>query len=146
MMQGNDFGFDNESVDRLIGMDHEKSSSEYSGEQDEIHEITWRKIYSFYHLNDSIKTFGSLLCNFNDSVQVEELSPWNGLLKLIIGLDQSDNPAVNKVALRQTVFQIVSQYITLRRNRSDQVKLAYDLQTLKNRLSSFEEIQQIQLR
>lgn len=136
--------FDNEIVDRLISMDQEKSLPEYSEGQDHLLEIPWRKIYKFYHLNDTIKTFGLLLCNFKDTLD-ENFGPWNKLFNLIIGLDKSHNPAVNKVAVRQTAFQIVSKYIALRKNGFDHEKLADDIQIFKLRFFNFEEIQKIRL-
>ena len=135
--------FDDEIVDRLINMDQEKSLPEYSEEQDHLLEIPWRKIYKFYHLNDTIKTFGLLICNFKDTL--DEFGPWYKLFNLIIGLDESHNPAVNKVAVRQTAFQIVSKYIELRKNSSDHEKLANDIRIFKLRFFNFEEIQKIRL-
>ena len=129
--------FDNEIVDRMINMDQERSLPESSVEQDHLLEIPWRKIYKFYHLNDTIKTFGLLICNFKDTL--DEFGPWYKLFNLIIGLDESHNPAVNKVAVRQTAFQIVSKYIALRKNGSDHEKLADDIQIFKSQFFDFDE-------
>ena len=136
--------FDNEIVDRMINMDQERSLPESSVEQDHLLEIPWRKIYKFYHLNDTIKTFGLLLCNFKDTLD-ENFGPWNELFQMIIGLDESVNSAINKVAVRQTAFQIVSKYTELRKNSSDHEKLANDIRIFKLRFFNFEEIQKIRL-
>ena len=104
-------------------------------------EIPWQKILEFHQLNDNIKTFGLLLCNFKDHL---DDGTWYGLLKTITELEESDNPAVDKVAVRQTAFLIVSKYIALRKNSPNHEQLAQDIQKFKDRLN-FEEIRIIKI-
>ena len=107
-------------------------------------EISWQKIIEFHQLNDNVKTFGLLLCNFKDHLDDGEYGTWYGLLKLITEIEESDDPAVDKVALRQTAFQIVSKYIALRKNSPDHEQLAQDIQKFKDHLN-FEEILKIKI-
>jgi len=107
-------------------------------------EIPWQKIIEFHQLNDNVKTFGLLLCNFKDHLDDGEYGTWDGLLRTLTGLEESDDPAVDKVAIRQTAFQIVSKYIALRKNRPDHEQLAQDIQKFKDRLN-FKEILEIKI-
>lgn len=110
----------------------------------EAEEITWKKIIEFHQLNENLRSFGLLLCNFKNQLS-EDIGPWYGLFENLSQLASSDDPTVDKVAIRQTAFQIVSKYIALRKNSSDHEKLARDVQTFKERFIFVEEIQQIRL-
>ena len=107
-------------------------------------EISWQKIIEFHQLNDNVKTFGLMLCNFKDHLDDGEHGTWGGLLRTLTELEESDDPAVNKVAIRQTAFQIVSKYIALRKNKPEHEQLAQDIQKFKDRLN-FKEILEIKI-
>lgn len=107
-------------------------------------EISWQKIIEFHQLNDNVKTFGLMLCNFKDHLDDGEHGTWDGLLGTLTELEESDDPAVNKVAIRQTAFQIVSKYIALRKNRPNHEQLAQDIQKFKDRFN-FKEILEIKI-
>jgi hypothetical protein len=102
-------------------------------------EIPWQELFEFHSLNDSLKTFGMLLCNFKDQLDDGSLGTWDGLLKTITELEESDNSAVDKVAVRQTAFHIVNNYITLRKNSVEHEQLAQEIQKFKSRMN-FDEI------
>jgi len=107
-------------------------------------EIPWQKIFEFYKVHQNLKAFGLLLCNFKDTLTGDFLSPWEGLLRAITELEKSDNPEVDKVAVRQTAFQIVSRYLEVRKETSDLSQLVQDIQKFKDHLN-FEEIQNIRV-
>jgi hypothetical protein len=109
---------------------------------DNTSEVPWQKFFEFHKLNDNIRTFGLLLCNFKDQLDDGAHGTWGGLLRILTDLDESDDPTVDKVAVRQTAFQIVSNYITLRKNSVEHEQLAQDIQEFKDRLN-FEEILRI---
>ena len=123
------------------GLQHDFNFLQDQSDRD-TSEILWQEMFEFHSLNDSLKTFGMLLCNFKDHLDDGSLGTWDGLLKTITELEESDNPAVDKVAVRQTAFQIVSNYITLRKNSVEHEQLALDIQKFKDRLN-FDEIQKI---
>lgn len=110
----------------------------------ESEEITWKKITEFHQLNENLRSFGLLLCNFKNQLN-EDIGPWYGLFENLSQLASSDDPTVDKVAIRQTAFQIVSKYIALRKNGSNHEKLADDIQIFKLRFYNCEEIQKIRL-
>lgn len=122
------------------GLRHDFNFSQDNPDSD-TSEILWQEMFEFHELNDRIKSFGLLLCNFKDQLDDESFGTWDGLLKTITELEESDNPAVDKVAIRQTAFQIVSNYITLRKNLYHE-QLALDIRKFKDRLN-FDEIQNI---
>lgn len=106
--------------------------------------ISLRKVLRFHRLNDNLKAFGMMLCNFNNPID-EEIGSWCGFFEILSQLDESDDPVVDKVAVRETALQVVNKYIKLRKNSSDHEKLANDIQIFKLRFISFEEVQKIRL-
>jgi hypothetical protein len=109
---------------------------------DNTSEVPWQKFFEFHKLNDNIRTFGLLLCNFKDQLDDGTHGTWGGLLRILTDLDESDDPTVDKVAVQKTAFQIVSNYIALRKNSAEHEQLAQDIQKFKDRLN-FDEIQKI---
>ena len=103
-----------------------------------------RKVFMFHQLNDNLKAFGMMLCNFNNPID-EEIGAWCGFFEILNQLDESDDPVVDKVAVRETALQVVNKYLRLRKNSSDHEKLANDFQIFKLRFMNFEEIQKIRL-
>ena len=85
-----------------------------------------------------------MLCNFKDTLSGEFFQPWEGLISAMSELEESDNPAVDKVAVCQTAFQIVSRYIAVRKNTFDRDQLSQDIQKFKDHLN-FKEIQNIRV-
>ena len=124
-----------------IGLHWNYMQNNFDGKSEEI---TWKKIIEFHHLNENLRSFGLLLCNFKDQLN-EDHGPWYGLFENLSQLARSDDPTVDKVAIRQTAFQIVSKYIALRKNGSDHEKLADDIQIFKISFYNCEEIQKIRL-
>ena len=107
-------------------------------------EIPWQEIFEFHKLNQNLRDFGLMLCNFKDTLSGEFFQPWEGLISAMSELEESDNPAVDKVAVCQTAFQIVSRYIAVRKNTFDRDQLSQDIQKFKDHLN-FKEIQNIRV-
>jgi hypothetical protein len=105
---------------------------------DNTSEVPRQSFFEFHKLNDNIRTFGLLLCNFKDQLDDGTHGTWGGLLRILTDLDSSDDPAVDKVAVRQTAFQIVSNYIALRKNSVEHEQLARDIRKFKDRLNFYE--------
>ena len=107
-------------------------------------EIPWQEIFEFHKLNQNIREFGLMLCNFKDTISGEFFAPWASLLSTMSKLEESDNPAVDKIAIRQTALQIFKKFIALRKNAFDHDQLSKDIQKFKDQLG-FEEIQNIRV-
>ena len=105
-------------------------------------EIPWPEIFEFHKLNQNIREFGLMLCNFKDTISGEFFAPWASLLSTMSELEESDNPAVDKVAIRETALQIINKYIALRKNTFDYDQLSQEIQKFKDQLG-FKEIQNI---
>lgn len=104
----------------------------------------WRKMIGLHQLNENIRTFGLLLCNFKNPLN-EFLGPWHGFFQTLKDLHESDDPVVDKIAIRQTALQVVDKYITLRENGVEHEKLADDIRIFKTQFFDFDEIQKIRL-
>lgn len=107
-------------------------------------ETDWRKMIGFHQLNENIRTFGLLLCNFKNPLN-EFLGPWYGFFNTLTKLSKYGDPVVDKVAVGQTALQVVDKYITLRKNGVEHEKLADDIQIFKSQFFDFDEIQEIRL-
>ena len=109
--------------------------------QTEYFEVSWQEVYEPYQLNLNLKNFGLMLCNFKDKPD-EEFGAWPFLLKVLSDFEKLDNPAVDKVAIRQTALQIINKYIAVRKNTFHHDQLGQDIQKFKE-LLNFKEIQNI---
>ena len=98
----------------------------------------WRKMIGFHQLNENIRTFGLLLCNFKNPLN-DSFGPWHGFFQTLRNLHESDDPVVDKIAIRQTALQVVDKYIRLRKNGVEPEKLADDIQIFKSQFFDFDE-------
>lgn len=101
-------------------------------------ETDWRKMIGFHQLNENIRTFGLLLCNFKNPLN-DSFGPWHGFFQTLRNLHESDDPVVDKIAIRQTALQVVDKYIRLRKNGVEPEKLADDIQIFKSQFFDFDE-------
>ncbi len=117
---------------KLIGNAHMLFDVYFS--DTETSEATWQQISKFHQLNLNIRAFGLLLCNFKNSLTMDNWNIWENLLHVISKLEDLDNPEIDKVAVRQTAQQIINNYITVRKNTFDQDQLSKDIQKFKDHL------------
>ena len=108
-------------------------------------EPAWQRMIEFHQLQENIRTFGLLLCNFKDPLKDSFGFCWHGFFNTLRALFESDDPIVDKVAVRQTALQVVHKYVSLRKNALDHAKIVDDLQFFKSKLFDFNEIQEIRL-
>ena len=106
-------------------------------------ELPSQETFDLHQFNLNIKDFGLMLCNFKENLH-EEFGPWNGLVNVLNELEDSKNPAVDKIAVGQTALQIVRKYFTVRKNTFDRDQLSQDIQKFKDHLN-FKEIQNIRV-
>ncbi len=107
-------------------------------------EPAWQRMIEFHQLQENIRTFGLLLCNFKDPLK-DSFGCWHGFFNTLRALFESEDPIVDKVAVRQTALQVVHKYVTLRKNALDHAKIVDDIQFFKSQFFDFNEIQEIRL-
>lgn len=112
-------------------------------EDEDIRGVTWG-LLELHQLYGNLRTFGLNLCNFKDRL-TDEIGPWPGFLETMTYLEESVHPLIDKVAIKQTVIEIVNKYIQVRMNSSLRDELIKDLTFFKQCFPSYEEIQNIEI-
>lgn len=102
-------------------------------EDDSDLELRSHETFDLHQFNLNLKDFGLMLCNFKDNLH-EEFGPWNGLIRVLNQLEDSKNPAVDKIAVGQTAHQIVAKYVAVRQHTFDRDRLSQDIQKFKELL------------
>ena len=112
-------------------------------DDEDIRGIKWG-LLELHQLYGNLRTFGLNLSNFKDSL-TDEIGPWHGFFETMTYLEESVHPLIDKVAIKQTVIEIVNKYIQLRMNSSLRDELVDDLMCFKRNFLSYKEIQSLEI-
>lgn len=93
----------------------------------------------------SLRSFGSMLCNFADTMSRSSVSShvWEGFWEAITFLKTSKHPGIDQIVLKKTIIEIVDKYIKLRRFNPDTSQLREDISYLQDMFPDYEEIQSL---
>jgi hypothetical protein len=93
----------------------------------------------------SLRSFGSMLCNFADTISRSSVSShvWEGFWEAITFLKTSKHPGIDQIVLKRTIIEIVDKYTKLRRVNPDTSQLREDISYLQGMFPDYEEIQSL---
>lgn len=93
----------------------------------------------------SLRSFGSMLCNFADTMSRSSVSShvWEGFWEAITFLKTSKHPGIDQIVLKRTIIEIVDKYTKLRRVNPDTSQLREDITHLQGMFPDYEEIQSL---
>lgn len=93
----------------------------------------------------SLRSFGSMLCNFADTMSRSSVSShvWEGFWEAITVLKTSKHPGIDQIVLKRTIIEIVDKYTKLRRVNPDTSQLREDISYLQGMFPDYEEIRSL---
>jgi hypothetical protein len=93
----------------------------------------------------SLRSFGSMLCNFADTMSRSSVSShvWEGFWEAITFLNTSKHPGIDQIVLKRTIIEIVDKYTKLRRVNPDTSQLREDISYLQGMFPDYEEIRSL---
>jgi hypothetical protein len=95
----------------------------------------------------SLRSFGSMLCNFADTMSRSSVSShvWEGFWEAITFFNTSKHPGIDQIVLKRTIIEIVDKYTKLRRVNPDTSQLREDISYLQDMFPDYEEIRSLNI-